>query len=44
MFGGKPIDGYEDIKKKINQTIQYCRQELKVEPGSDEALELEWWK
>jgi hypothetical protein len=39
---GQPIDNYDNIKKIINEAIQYCRQELKVEPGSDEALQLEW--
>ena len=39
---GQPIDNYDNIKKTINETIQFCRQELKVEPGSDEALQLEW--
>ena len=42
MYDGKPIDNYEEIKKTINKTIQYCRKELKVEPGSDKALQLEW--
>lgn len=41
-FNGQPIDGFANIKKTINETIQYCRQELKVEPGSDESLQLEW--
>lgn len=39
---GQPIDNYDSIKKTINDAIQYCKQELKVEPGSDEALQLEW--
>ena len=42
MFNGQPIDNYDNVKKIINDAIQYCRQELKVEPGSDEALQLEW--
>ena len=42
MFNGQTIDNYDNIKKRIGETIQYCRQELKVEPGSDEALQLEW--
>lgn len=39
---GQPIDNYDNIKKTINEIIKFCRQDLKVEPGSDEALELEW--
>ncbi|EMS34525.1 hypothetical protein C943_03744 [Mariniradius saccharolyticus AK6] len=41
-FNGQPIDSYDNIKKTINDAIQYCKQELKVEPGSDEALQLDW--
>ena len=42
VFNGRPIDNFDNVKKIVNETIQYCRQELKVEPGSDEALQLEW--
>lgn len=41
-YNGQPIEDYSNIKKTINETIQYCRNELKVEPGSDEALQLHW--
>lgn len=39
---GQTIDNYDNIKKTINETIKYCREVLKVEPGSNEALQLEW--
>ena len=42
IFNGKPIDSYDEVKQVIDKAVQYCRQELKVEPGSDKALELEW--
>jgi|SaaInl3SG_22_DNA_1037383.scaffolds.fasta_scaffold61245_1 hypothetical protein len=41
-LNGQPIDNYDNIKKTIKDAIQYCKQELKVEPGSDEALQLDW--
>lgn len=41
-FEGKRIENYEEIQELITKTIQYCKRELKVEPGSEEALELEW--
>jgi len=41
-LNGQPIESYEIIEKTINEIIQYCRLELKVEPGSNEALQLEW--
>ena len=42
VFNGRPQTNYEDIEKTIIKTIQYCWQELKVEPGSDAALQLDW--
>ena len=42
VFLGRPIDNYDEVEKMINQTIQYCREELDVEPGSGEALRLDW--
>lgn len=41
-FEEKKIDDFEEIKKIITKTIQYCKEELKVEPGSKEALQLDW--
>lgn len=41
-FEGRTVNNYEVIEKAINQTVQYCRQELKVEPGSGESLHLDW--
>ncbi len=41
-FDGKIIENYSEIKQIITKTFEYCRQELKVEPGSVEAMELEW--
>jgi hypothetical protein len=41
-FKGKGVDNYNEIKSRINETIRYCREELKVEPGSDNALQLDW--
>ncbi|MEM8901239.1 MAG: hypothetical protein AAGC85_24220, partial [Bacteroidota bacterium] len=41
-IGGKSIKSYAEISSIIEKTITYCRVELKVEPGSKEALELEW--
>jgi hypothetical protein len=41
-FHGKRIGNFGEIKEIINKTIQYCREELKVEPGSDKALQLDW--
>ena len=42
MFEGKRIENFEEINKIITKTIQYCKTELKVEPGSDKALQLDW--
>jgi hypothetical protein len=39
---GRPIDKFDEIEKTINETIHFCRETLKVEPGSDEALQLDW--
>ena len=41
-FDGNTINNYTDIKQTIAKTVQYCREKLKVEPGSDKALQLEW--
>ncbi|PNW25765.1 hypothetical protein [Formosa algae] len=41
-FGGKRIENFGKIKGIISKTIQYCREELKVEPGSNQALQLDW--
>lgn len=41
-FNGEPIEDYSNIKEAINDTIQYCRVELEVEPGSNDALELDY--
>ena len=37
-YDGKPIESYNAIQRTIRETIQYCEQVLKVEPGSNEAL------
>lgn len=42
IFEGKQIENFKDIKEIIDKTITYCKQKLKVEPGSEKALELEW--
>lgn len=42
FFNGQPLDNFEKIRSVMNEAVQYCRLELKVEPGSDEALQLEW--
>lgn len=42
IFEGKQIENFEEIKEVITKTIQYCKEELKVEPGSDKALQLDW--
>ena len=42
IFEGKQVENFEEIKEIITKVVQYCRQELKVEPGSEKALELEW--
>lgn len=41
-FDGNKIYDYSSISKKLNEVIDYCEKELKVEPGSDKAMELEW--
>jgi hypothetical protein len=41
-FNGKEIKDYAVIKKKLNETIDYCRNELKVEPGSEKALQFDY--
>ena len=41
-FEGNRIDDYSAISKKLTEVIEYCDKELKVEPGSDKAMELEW--
>ncbi len=42
VFEDKEIQEYTPIKNKMTETIQLCRTELNVEPGSDEALQLLW--
>ncbi|XMO86629.1 hypothetical protein AAFN75_17730 [Algibacter sp. AS12] len=42
MFEGNRIESFGEINKIITETIEYCRAELKVEPGSDKALQLDW--
>ncbi|OEJ98613.1 hypothetical protein A8C32_05280 [Flavivirga aquatica] len=42
MFEGKRIENFGEINKIITKTIEYCKAELKVEPGSDKALQLDW--
>ena len=42
LFEGKRIENFGEINKIITKTIQYCKEELKVEPGSREALLLDW--
>ena len=42
FFEGQQVENFEDIKKVIAKTIKYCREELEVEPGSHEALLLDW--
>ncbi|WP_299123868.1 hypothetical protein [uncultured Winogradskyella sp.] len=39
---GKRIENFEEINEIITKTIQYCKEELKVEPGSVKALQLDW--
>ncbi|KAB1160936.1 hypothetical protein F7018_00025 [Tenacibaculum aiptasiae] len=41
-FEGKRIENFGEINEIIIKTIQYCKEELKVEPGSEEALQLDW--
>ncbi|WP_405415278.1 hypothetical protein [Maribacter sp. Asnod1-A12] len=41
-FKGKRIENFEKTRELINKTIKYCEEELKVEPGSDKALLLDW--
>ena len=42
QFEGKRIENFGEINQLITKTAQYCREELKVEPGSDKALQLDW--
>jgi hypothetical protein len=41
-FDGKRIENFEKTRVLINKTIKFCKEELKVEPGSDKALLLDW--
>ncbi|MEM8764675.1 MAG: hypothetical protein AAGD88_12725 [Bacteroidota bacterium] len=41
-FEGKRIESFEEVNEIITKTIQYCKEELNVEHGSDEALLLDW--
>jgi len=36
------IQDFNQIKEDVDKTIEYCRNELNVEPGSTEALQLDW--
>ncbi|WCO01558.1 hypothetical protein [Psychroserpens ponticola] len=42
VFEGKEVNDYKIIENRINDIIEVCRTELKVEPGSEEALRLVW--
>jgi len=42
VFEGKVVNDYKIIENRINEIIEVCRTELKVEPGSEEALKLVW--
>lgn len=42
IYNKQPLSDYAPIKATIEKVIQYCRQELEVEPGSDDALELDY--
>jgi len=42
IFEGKEIKTFDIIEKRINEISDYCRINLKVEPGSDNALKLDW--
>ena len=42
LFEGKEINDFELVENRINNIIELCRTELKVEPGSDEALKIVW--
>jgi len=42
LFEGKEVNDYGIIETRINDIIQLCKTELKVEPGSDEALKIVW--
>ena len=42
LFNGKEIKDYAVIEKKLNEIVDYCRNELKVEPGSEKALQLDY--
>jgi len=41
-LNGKAMNDFKQIRSQINQVIEYCENELKVDPGSDEALMLDW--
>lgn len=40
-FQGEAIHNFELVKTFIDEAVQYCQEELGVEPGSDEALMLD---
>lgn len=42
IYNGAQITNYNQIETVINDAIDYCRNELKVEPGSDQALEFDY--
>ena len=41
-YSNNIIPNFDQIKEDVNKTIEFCRNELKVEPGSSEALQLDW--
>ena len=41
-FEGNRVDDYSSISKILTEVIDYCEKELRVKPGSDKAMELEW--
>ena len=42
QFEGETITSFDEVEPWIKQIKDYCRTELEVEPGSDEALELDF--
>jgi len=42
IFEGKRIESFEKVNEIKTKTIQYCKEELNVEPGSNEALLIDW--
>lgn len=42
FFNGKEVTDFSDIEKVISIAVEYCRNDLKVKPGSEEAMMLDW--